>query len=56
MAASIEKIDKIWRVVDSKTGKPIRNKDGRPIDGGGHLGRYGAKKQANTYNINMRLV
>lgn len=53
MPATVKKLGKKWRVVE-KSGRPVRNKAGTAVDGGGHSTRAKALSQARAINANQR--
>ena len=51
MPATIKKMGSKWRVVEPG-GTLVRNNAGTPVDGGGHISKADAQKQANAINAN----
>lgn len=52
MPAKVEKRGDKYRVIEAATRDLVRNKEGTPVDGGGHATRTAAEKQAAAININ----
>lgn len=53
MPNTIKNIKGKWHVVESKTGKVTKNQAGTAVDGGGHVSRLSAQRQAQAININQ---
>lgn len=51
MPLSIKKVNDKWRLI-GPDGKIEKNKEGNPVDGGGHSSKEGAIKQMQAININ----
>jgi len=54
MPACARKRGDKWRVVECDDGSLVRNKEGTPIDGGGHDSERAAQRQASAINISQR--
>lgn len=54
MPATVAKRGDKYRVVEADTGRLVRNKQGTPVDGGGHMAKHMAKKQARAINSSSR--
>lgn len=53
MPATVKKEGAKYRVVEAETGQPV-TKDGKAVDGGGHLSKSMADQQARAINANQR--
>ena len=51
MPACVKRIDKKWRVVECNTDKIVKNAKGTAVDGGGHVNKAGAVRQAQAINV-----
>lgn len=50
MNVQVKQIGGAWRLVDEETGQVAVNKNGKPLDGGGHDSQEKAQRQAGHIN------
>lgn len=54
MPAKVQHRGNRYRVVEASNGQLVKNKEGTPVDGGGHVTREAAERQAAAINASQR--
>ena len=54
MPVAVKVINKMYRVVEKNTGKIAKTKNGRAVDGGGHISKNKALRQVRAINSNIK--